>query len=126
MEVRSEFDEFSEIKESMEKVGVGGFDDRLDEINLNLSEELTHSQSAYSSYHLEGKIDFEGVESVTTWLTEGRIVLCYVQANGRRKRKKGVGCGSRRHENYMSGRCGIRIWDPGIKRAFQDLTLRAR
>nr|GEX92456.1 hypothetical protein [Tanacetum cinerariifolium] len=36
--------------------------------------------------------------------------------------KKGVGCGSRRQENYGSGRrnCGrIRIWDPGIKRIFK-------
>ncbi|GJW86009.1 hypothetical protein Tco_0159154 [Tanacetum coccineum] len=207
MEVRSEFSEFSENKESVEEVVVGGgeacgvgedelnrvipalkdgggeIDGRLDEINLNLSEELadngvspiptsfmahqsprvrqlwerigigndhglmdngrnhkfvqpnvwgwmSDSQSAYSSYHLEGKVIFEGVGSVTAWVAEGgRMVLCYVQGSGRRKRKKGVGCGSGRQENYGSGRrdCGrIRIWDPGIKRVFQDNTLRTR
>ncbi|GJS69746.1 hypothetical protein Tco_0702587 [Tanacetum coccineum] len=67
---------------------------------------------------------------VTAWVAEGgRMVLCYVQGSGRRKRKKGVGCGSRRQENYGSGRrdCGrIRIWDPRIKRVFQDNTLRTR
>ncbi|GJY09859.1 hypothetical protein Tco_0378044 [Tanacetum coccineum] len=207
MEVRSEFSEFSKNKESVEEVVVGGgeacgvgedelnrvvlalkdgdgeFDDRLNEINLDLSEELadngvspiptsfmahqsprvrqlwerigigndhglmdngrnhkfvqpnvwgwmSDSQSAYSSYHLEGKVIFEGVGSVTAWVAEGgRMVLCYVQGSGRRKRKKGVGCGSGRQENYGSGRrdCGrIRIWDPGIKRVFQDNTLRTR
>ncbi|GKG58103.1 hypothetical protein Tco_0589714, partial [Tanacetum coccineum] len=54
---------------------------------------------------------------VTAWVEEGgRMVLCYVQGSGRRKRKKGVGCGSGRQENYGSRRrdCGrIRIWDPG-------------
>ncbi|GJW69849.1 hypothetical protein Tco_0126766 [Tanacetum coccineum] len=67
---------------------------------------------------------------VTAWVAEGgRIVLCYVQGSGRRKRKKGVGCGSGRQENYGSGRrdCGrIRTWDPKIKRVFQDNTLRTR
>ncbi|GKD66107.1 hypothetical protein Tco_1308215, partial [Tanacetum coccineum] len=148
MEVRSEFSEFSENKESVEEVVVGGgeacgvgedelnkvisalkdgggeFDGRLDEINLNLSEEfmdngvspiptssvanesfrfhklwerisigdahglidngrnhkfvqpnvwgwMSDSQSAYSSYHLEGKVIFEGVRSVTAWVAEG-------------------------------------------------------
>nr|GEU87438.1 class II heat shock protein [Tanacetum cinerariifolium] len=68
---------------------------------------MSDSQSAYSSYHLEGKVIFEG-----------GMVLCYVQGSERRKRKTGVGCGSGRHENYESERrdCGrIRIWDPAIK-----------
>ncbi|GKD78367.1 hypothetical protein Tco_1340988, partial [Tanacetum coccineum] len=66
---------------------------------------MSDSQSAYSSYHLEGKVIFEGVGSVTAWVAEGgRMVLCYVQGSGRRKRKKGVGCGSERQENYRSGR----------------------
>ncbi|GJS47636.1 hypothetical protein Tco_0597757 [Tanacetum coccineum] len=168
MEVRSEFSEFSENKESVEEVVVGGgeacgvgedelnrvisalkdgggeFDGRLDEINLNLSEEfvdngvspiptssvahesprfhqlwerigigdahglmdngrnhkfvqpnvcgwMSDSQSAYSLYHLEGKVIFEGVGSVTAWVADGgRMVLCYVQGSGRRKRKKKV------------------------------------
>nr|GEZ15837.1 hypothetical protein [Tanacetum cinerariifolium] len=42
IEVRSEFSKFSKNKESVKDVVVGGgeFDGRLDEINLNLSEEL--------------------------------------------------------------------------------------
>nr|GEY19616.1 hypothetical protein [Tanacetum cinerariifolium] len=47
--------------------------------------------------------------SVTAWVAKGgRMVLCYVQGSGRRKRKKGVGCGSGRQENYESERrdCG--------------------
>nr|GEW00240.1 hypothetical protein [Tanacetum cinerariifolium] len=42
IEVRSEFSEFSKNKESVKDVVVGGgeFDGRLDEINLNLSDEL--------------------------------------------------------------------------------------
>ncbi|GKE29906.1 hypothetical protein Tco_1445290 [Tanacetum coccineum] len=121
MEVRSEFSEFLENKENVKEDGGGEFDGRLDEINLNLSEELANNG---------GKVVFEGVGSVTAWVAkDGRMVLCYVQGSGRRKRKKGVGCGSGRQENYGSGRrdCGrIRIWDPGIKRVFQDNTLRTR
>ncbi|GKD17015.1 hypothetical protein Tco_1206173, partial [Tanacetum coccineum] len=158
------------------KDGGGEFVGRLDEINLNLSEELTDngvspipsslvahesprvrqlweiigigdahglmdngsnhkfvqpnvcrwmsdSQSAYSSYHLEGRVIFEGVGSVMAWVAEGgRMMLCYVQGSGRRKRKKGVGCDSGRQENYGSKRrgCGrIRIWDLGIKIYFR-------
>ncbi|GKD93415.1 hypothetical protein Tco_1373252 [Tanacetum coccineum] len=84
---------------------------------------MLDSQSTYSSYHLEGNVIFEGVGSVTTWVAEGgRMVLCYVQGSGRRKRKKGVGYGSGRQENYGSGRrdCGrIRIWDPRIRIYFR-------
>nr|GEU70790.1 hypothetical protein [Tanacetum cinerariifolium] len=178
IEVRSEFREFSENKESVKEVVMGGgeFDGRLDEINLNLSEELADNgvspiptslvahesprvrqlwerigigdahgfmdnghnykfvqpnvqgwmsdfQSAYSSYNLEGKVIFEGGRSVAAWVAEGgRMVLCYVQGSGRRKRKKGVGCGSERQENYGSERrdCGrIRLWDLGIKIYFR-------
>nr|GEW41495.1 hypothetical protein [Tanacetum cinerariifolium] len=106
IEVRSEFSEFIENKESVKEVVVGGgeFDGRLDEINLNLSEELRENG---------GKVIFERGRSVTAWVAKGeRMVLCYVQGSGRRKRKKGVGCGSGRQENYGSGRrdCGrIRI-----------------
>nr|GEW67400.1 hypothetical protein [Tanacetum cinerariifolium] len=142
------------------KDGGGEFDGRLDEINLNLSEELadngvspiptslvahesprnhkfvqpnvwgwmSDSQSTYSSYHLEGKVIFKGVGSVTAWVGKGeRMVFCYVQGSGRWKRKKGVGYGSGRQENHGSGRrdCRrIRIWDPRIKRVSQDNTLR--
>ncbi|GJW26293.1 hypothetical protein Tco_0040104 [Tanacetum coccineum] len=104
MEVRSEFSEFLENKESVEEVVVGGgeacvvgeddlnrvisalkdgggeFDVRLDEINLNLSEEF-----------VDNGVIFEGVGSVTAWVADGeRMVLCYVQGSGRRKRKKKV------------------------------------
>nr|GEY43859.1 hypothetical protein [Tanacetum cinerariifolium] len=116
IEVRIEFREFLENKKSLKEVvvGAGEFDGRLDKINLNLSEELanngvspiptylvahesprvrqlwerTVSQSAYSSYHLEGKVIFEEGKSVTAWVAEGeRMVLCYVKGSGRRKRK---------------------------------------
>nr|GEX09267.1 hypothetical protein [Tanacetum cinerariifolium] len=84
---------------------------------------MSDSQLAYSSYHLEGKVIFEEGRSVTAWVVEGeRMVLCYVQGSGRRKRKKGVGCGSGRQENYESRiwDCGrIRIWDLGIKIYFR-------
>nr|GEV83449.1 hypothetical protein [Tanacetum cinerariifolium] len=45
IEVRSEFKEFLENKESLKEVVVGGgeFDGRLDEINLNFSEELANN-----------------------------------------------------------------------------------
>ncbi|GJW63241.1 hypothetical protein Tco_0115125 [Tanacetum coccineum] len=66
---------------------------------------MSDSQSAYSSYHLDDKVVFEGVRSVTAWVAkDGRMVLCYVQGSGRRKRKKSVGCGSGRQENYESER----------------------
>nr|GFC27257.1 hypothetical protein [Tanacetum cinerariifolium] len=46
IEVRSEFSEFLENKESVKEVvvGDGEFDGRLDEINLNLSEELAKNR----------------------------------------------------------------------------------
>ncbi|GJT66985.1 hypothetical protein Tco_1018465 [Tanacetum coccineum] len=89
MKVRSKFVEFSENKECVEEVVVGGgeargvdkdelnsvisllkdgggeFDDSLDEINLGLSEEF-----------------------VIRVLEGGRRVLCYVKGSGRRKKKK--------------------------------------
>ena len=110
------------------KDGGGEFDSRLDEINLNLSEELADSQSAYSSYHLEGKVIFEGVGSVTVWVAEGgRMVLCYVQGSGRRKRKKVlVAVAEGKRTTRVEDRTRIRIWDPGIKRIFHDNTLRTR
>nr|GEW22938.1 hypothetical protein [Tanacetum cinerariifolium] len=105
----------------------GEFDGRLDEINLNLSKELADNGVSPIPTSL---VAHERVGSVTAWVAEGdRMVLCYVQGNGRRKRKKGVGCSSGRQENHGSGRrnCGrIMIWDPRIKRVFQDNTLRTR
>ncbi|GKD91575.1 hypothetical protein Tco_1367082 [Tanacetum coccineum] len=63
---------------------------------------------AYSPYHLEDKVNFEGVGNVTSWAAKvGRRkrVKCYVQGSGRRKRKKVIGHGSGRRS---------------IKSAFQD------
>nr|GEW35584.1 hypothetical protein [Tanacetum cinerariifolium] len=82
IEVRSEFSEFLENKESVKEVVVGGgeFDGRLDEINLNLSEELAENG---------GNVIFEGGRSVTAWVAEGeRMVLCYVQGSGGGRGKK--------------------------------------
>ena len=119
-EVHSKFEEFSENKKSIEEIVVGGreFDGRLGKINLNLSEELADSQSVYSSYHLEGKVIFEGVRSVTAWVAEGgRIMLCYVQGSGRRKRKK-VLVAVAEDKRTMGVKDRTKIWDPGIKRNF--------
>ncbi|GKC14604.1 hypothetical protein Tco_1011386 [Tanacetum coccineum] len=74
-----------------------------------------NSHSAYSLYHLEDKVNFEGVGNVTPWAVEvGRrkIVKCYVQGSGRPKRKKVIGQGSRRrfvmgwdnHHTYLLSR----------------------
>nr|GEX17568.1 E3 ubiquitin-protein ligase BRE1-like 2 [Tanacetum cinerariifolium] len=91
IEVRSELSKFSENKENVKDVvGGGEFNGRLDEINFNLSEELadnggwmSDSQSAYSSYHLKGKVIFKGGRSVTSWVAKGRrMVSCYVQGSG--------------------------------------------
>nr|GEV39323.1 REF/SRPP-like protein At3g05500 [Tanacetum cinerariifolium] len=112
MEVRTEFSEFSENKENLKEVvvgsgeacgvgedelkrvipalkdGSGEFDGCLYEINLNLSEELANngvnpiptSFMAYQSPRVRQlwEIIAKG----------GRMVLCYVQGSGRRKRKK--------------------------------------
>ncbi|GJT24412.1 50S ribosomal protein HLP, mitochondrial-like protein [Tanacetum coccineum] len=81
-------------------------------------EGMPNSQSTYFPCHLVGKVSFEDVGSVTASTAEGeRRMLCYVQGNTRRKRKRGVGYGSKRQEHSGSGRriCGrVRIWDPGI------------
>nr|GEU46028.1 hypothetical protein [Tanacetum cinerariifolium] len=147
IEVRSEFSEFSINKESVKEVVVGGgeFDGHLDEINLNLSEELADngvspiptSLVAYEILRVHQLWEIIGIGDAYDLMDNGRnhkfvqpnvaeggrMVLCYVQGSGRRKRKKGVGYGSGRHENYRSGRryCGrIRIWDPGIKIYFKQ------
>ncbi|GJV92452.1 hypothetical protein Tco_1540265 [Tanacetum coccineum] len=76
-EVRSKFTEFfkdnaefSKDKESVEKV-----------LSATKLPEGGNSHSAYSLYHLEGKVNFEGVENVTPWAADvGRrkIVKRYV------------------------------------------------
>ncbi|GJS08198.1 hypothetical protein Tco_0364994 [Tanacetum coccineum] len=85
-EVCSKFAEFfednaeiSKDKESVEKV-----------LGATKLPEDGNSHSAYSPYHLEGKLNF-GVGNVTPWAADvGRrkIMTCYVQGSGRRKRKK--------------------------------------
>nr|GEY38530.1 class II heat shock protein [Tanacetum cinerariifolium] len=134
MEVPSKFGEFSENKKIVKEVLVGGgealgvddyesnrvilvlkdgggeFDDSLDEINLGLSEEFVIRV-------LEGRDDFSEksreVFSVMPWATKGRrSVLCYVQGNERRKKKK------------MKSAIQRRLRDPRI--IFLDITLRAR
>ena len=129
-DVHSKFEEFSEIKKIMEEVVVGGreCDGCLDEINLNLSEELVDSESAYSSYHLEGKVIFEGVGSVTAWVADGgRMVLCYVHGSGMRKRKKVLVAEGRRTTEWKRG-LGLRL-GYGIlesREILQNHTLRTR
>nr|GEV73512.1 copia protein [Tanacetum cinerariifolium] len=94
------------------KEGGGELDDSLDEINLGLSEEFVIR--VLEGRHVSGEKSRE-VFSVTPWATEGRRrVLCYVQGNGRRKKKK------------MEASYQRRLWDPKIKSVFQDNTLRER
>nr|GEW39869.1 hypothetical protein [Tanacetum cinerariifolium] len=113
------------VRQLWERIGIGDAHGLMDNgrnhkfVEPNVWGWMSDSQSAYSSYHLEGKVIFEGEKSVTAWVAKGkRMVLCYVQGSGRRKRKKCVGFGNERQENYENERrdCGrIRIWDPGIK-----------
>ncbi|GJZ87383.1 hypothetical protein Tco_0658993 [Tanacetum coccineum] len=80
-EVRGKFVEFSKDKRSVEKV-----------LSATKLPEGGNSHSAYSPYHLEGKVNFERVGNVTPWaakVEKRKIVKCYVQGSGRRKRKKG-------------------------------------
>ncbi|GJU58034.1 reverse transcriptase domain-containing protein [Tanacetum coccineum] len=88
--VRSKSAEFSEDKESVEKV-----------LSATKLPEGENSHSAYSPYHLEGKVNFEGVGNATPWAADI-------------ERRKMVKAAIQR-----------RIWDLGIK-SFQDNTLRAR
>ncbi|GJV00965.1 class II heat shock protein [Tanacetum coccineum] len=109
-EVRGKFAEFSEDKGCVEKV-----------LSATKLPEGGNSHSAYSPYHLEGKVIFEGVRNVTPWAADGgrrKGVKCYVQGSGRRKRKKVIGHGSGRrfvmgldnHHTYMLSRiCVSRI-----------------
>nr|GEU94915.1 hypothetical protein [Tanacetum cinerariifolium] len=144
VQVRGTFAEFFEDKKSVEKV-----------LSATKLPEGGNSHSAYSLYHIEGKVNFEGVGNVTHWTADierrkrvkcyvqgsGRRkrVLCYVQGIGRRKRKKSVGCDSERRDCALMGALVFalynlghgsfaqgRIWDPRIKSAFHDNTLRAR
>ncbi|GKB89781.1 hypothetical protein Tco_0962053 [Tanacetum coccineum] len=68
-------------------------------LNSSIGQEwMPDSQLANSPYHLEGKVNFEGVGNVTPWAADvvrRKRVKCYVQGSGRRKRKTGVGRGSR-------------------------------
>ncbi|GJY49840.1 hypothetical protein Tco_0439796 [Tanacetum coccineum] len=89
-----------------------------------------NSQSSYSPYHLEGKVNFEGVGNVTPMAANvGRRkrVKCYIQGSERRKRKKGIDRGSGRQDCAIFGASIFallnlgpgsfahrRIWDPGI------------
>ncbi|GKA51502.1 hypothetical protein Tco_0744698 [Tanacetum coccineum] len=48
---------------------------------------MLDSQSTYSSYHLEGKVIFEGVRSVTAWVTEEWCCVMSKVVVGRRGKK---------------------------------------
>ncbi|GJY04741.1 hypothetical protein Tco_0370681 [Tanacetum coccineum] len=80
-EFRGKFAEFSEDKGCVEKI-----------LSATKLSEGGNSHSTYSPYHLEGKVNFEGVGNVKPWAADierKKRVLCYVQGSGRRKRKKG-------------------------------------
>ncbi|GJZ41853.1 hypothetical protein Tco_0588739, partial [Tanacetum coccineum] len=79
-EVRSQFSKFSKDKESVENV-----------LSATKFSEGGNSHSVSFPYHLECKVNFEGVGNVTPWATDvtrRKRVKCYVQGSGRRKRKK--------------------------------------
>ncbi|GJT38757.1 hypothetical protein Tco_0938622 [Tanacetum coccineum] len=69
-EVLGKFAEFSKDKACVEK-----------KLSATKLPEGRNSHSAYSSYHLEGKVIFEGVRNVTPWAVDGgrrKRVKCYV------------------------------------------------
>nr|GEU67882.1 probable protein phosphatase 2C 51 [Tanacetum cinerariifolium] len=79
-EVRGKFAEFPEDKGCVEKV-----------LSVTKLPEGGNTYSAYSPYHLEGKVIFKGVRNVTPWVADGerrKRAKCYVQGSERRKRKK--------------------------------------
>ncbi|GJY56608.1 hypothetical protein Tco_0455723 [Tanacetum coccineum] len=95
MQVRDKFAEFFKDKGSVEKV-----------LCATKLPEGENSHSAYSLYHLEDKVNFEGVGNVTPWaasIGRRKKVKCYVQGSGRRKRKKVICC--------SSGRQFVMGWD---------------
>nr|GEU58541.1 hypothetical protein [Tanacetum cinerariifolium] len=118
MQVRGKFVEFSEDKGSVEKV-----------LTATKLPEGGNSHSTYSPYHLEDKVNFDGVGNATTWAADVRRrknvkcyvqgsgwrkkVLCHVQGRGRRKRKKSVGCGSERRDNALMGALVFALYNPG-------------
>nr|GEZ97223.1 hypothetical protein [Tanacetum cinerariifolium] len=86
MQVRGKFAEFSKDKGSVQKV-----------LSATKLSKGGNSHSAYSSYHLEGMVNFEGAGNGTSWaanVERRKRVKCYVQVSGRRKRKKVIGRGS--------------------------------
>ncbi|GJU94017.1 hypothetical protein Tco_1318773 [Tanacetum coccineum] len=69
-EVRGKFAEFFKDKGCVKKV-----------LSVTKLPEGGNSHSAYSPYHLKGKVIFEGVRNVTPWAADGerrKIVKCYV------------------------------------------------
>ncbi|GJY58384.1 hypothetical protein Tco_0458276, partial [Tanacetum coccineum] len=88
-----------------------------------------NSHSTYSPYHLEDKVNFEGVGNITPWAAKvGRRkrVKCYVQGSGRRKRKKVIRRGSGRRKvnqecfsrHHLEGKViyeGVRNDTPGLE-----------
>ncbi|GJU62229.1 hypothetical protein Tco_1244064 [Tanacetum coccineum] len=80
-EVCDKFAKFFEDKGSVEKV-----------LSATKLPKGRNSHSTYSPYHLEDKVNFEGVRNVTPWAAEverRKRVMCYVQGSGRWKKKKG-------------------------------------
>ncbi|GJX70629.1 hypothetical protein Tco_0307800 [Tanacetum coccineum] len=86
MQVRDKFAEFFKDKRSVEKV-----------LSATKLPKGGNSHSTYSPYHLEDKVNFKGVGSVTPWAAEverRKIVKCYVKDSGRKVNQE---CFSRQH-----------------------------
>ncbi|GJT82212.1 hypothetical protein Tco_1056554 [Tanacetum coccineum] len=80
---------------------------------------MSGSQLAYSPYHLEGKVNFEGVRNVMPWaanVERRKRVKCYVQGSGRWKRKMGVGRGSGSPDSTRISSLVDRDSDLGLKK----------
>ncbi|GKB48007.1 hypothetical protein Tco_0898760 [Tanacetum coccineum] len=89
-------DEVSSVIEDVFDIDKGSVEKVLSATKLP---KFRNSHSTYSPYHLEDKVNFEGVGNVTSWAVKvGRRkrVKCYVQGSGRWKGKKVIGRGSGR------------------------------
>nr|GEW57665.1 hypothetical protein [Tanacetum cinerariifolium] len=86
---------------SVLKDGGDEFGDNIDEINLGLREEYVIR--VLEDRDVSGEKSRE-VFSITPWATKGgKRVLCYVQGNRRRKKKKSIGCSSGRQHCALLG-----------------------
>nr|GFA86482.1 hypothetical protein [Tanacetum cinerariifolium] len=108
----------------------------VDEVRAKLAEFFKDKGSVEKAADVERR---KGVKCYVQGSERRKRVLCYVQGSGMWKRKKYVGCDSGKQDCAFMGVSVFalynpgpgsfaqgRIWDPIIKSAFQDNTLKAR